>query len=492
LPRRITAPLATLALIFVLCPPAGAASVAVDLNTWTYYDQPHTGNPVPSSAWLVDDTGTVVDQTVNGLPTFFIAPGDITGHRFSATLQSSSTDGDYFGIALGFSTGTSADFLLIDWRGADEETDWGDGIGPVTGLAGLAVSRVTGAATLGELWGHVDSAANPNGGVTELARGAALGTVGWSTGTPNQFVLDYTSDSLKVWVNGTQEISLAGVFPSGPVALYDFSEPGLSVSDVSIDPLNEPPEILQAATDVTVPEGAPATMSGSFDDPNGDDLTLTCTANCDGFVDNGDGSWTWSQVPADGPSGFTVGVDASDGQLTVSDSFDVSVTNVAPSIVSTSGVPATHDLGADLDVSADFDDPGVLDTHTVSFDWGDGSSSPGVVSESAGSGSAQATHVYTDPGSYNVTVTVEDDDGGAVSEVIGQVDVSDPGSGNEGGDVVKPPHHRWHHTPRFVGKPKFGFHHPIQFVGHHGREYRPPIHHWIHPVCPSRRSPAPQ
>jgi hypothetical protein len=40
--------------------------------------------------------------------------------------------------------------------------------------------------------------------------------------------------------------------------------------------------------------------------------------------------------------------------------------------------------------NAPFADPGVLDSHTATWDWGDGSTSPGTVSKSDGSGTVLA------------------------------------------------------------------------------------------------------
>jgi len=68
--------------------------------------------------------------------------------------------------------------------------------------------------------------------------------------------------------------------------------------------------------------------------------------------------------------------------------------------------------GSVVKMSVELNDPGVLDTHTAVWHWGDGETSPGVVLETDGAGSVSGSHTYALPGEYTVTVTVNDDDGG--------------------------------------------------------------------------------
>ena len=180
------------------------------------------------------------------------------------------------------------------------------------------------------MWSHT-------GKVGELQRGATLGATGWVDGESYEFVVEYTLNSLDVWVDDSHEISIVGDFPAGPIALYDFSQEEMNYSAITFEPLNQPPEVMNGgAADVTVNEGQIGSTSGSFSDPDADPLTLSCDGDCDGFSDDGGGAWSWSQLLPEGPAGFTVTVTASDGEFDVSDEFDVTVHNLAPVITATS------------------------------------------------------------------------------------------------------------------------------------------------------------
>jgi RHS repeat-associated protein len=71
---------------------------------------------------------------------------------------------------------------------------------------------------------------------------------------------------------------------------------------------------------------------------------------------------------------------------------------------------------------ADFVDPGVLDIHTATIDWGDGTSEPAMVLGEAGLNATFASHNYTTSGTFHPKLVVSDADGGQ-SETTFRVDV---------------------------------------------------------------------
>ena len=117
---------------------------------------------------------------------------------------------------------------------------------------------------------------------------------------------------------------------------------------------------------------------------------------------------------------YNVSLNVSDDDLGATGPYvaPVVVNNVAPFVVAQ--LDQLTSEGQLLDLSgiagaphlALFADPGTLDSHTATVDWGDGSAvENAAVFSGLGSGVVGGTHVYADDGLYKVTVTVTDKDG---------------------------------------------------------------------------------
>jgi hypothetical protein len=128
-----------------------------------------------------------------------------------------------------------------------------------------------------------------------------------------------------------------------------------------------------------------------------------------------------------------------DGE-TGTDTIQVTVNNVAPIV--DAGANQTIDEGSVLNLApATFNDKGTLDTHTATINWGDGSpSEAGTVSESpygppgsptGSSGTVSGSHVYTNDGSFTLTVCVNDDDGSTSCDPLTAIINNSPPTADE-------------------------------------------------------------
>ena len=212
-------------------------------------------------------------------------------------------------------------------------------------------------------------------------------------------------------------------------------------------------------------EGGAVTASASFTDPGANEGPFTCTVNY------GDGSGalagTVSGNTCNGPSHVyadnnthtvTIAVKDKDNG-TGSNSGSHGVTNAAPAITSITGPTDPIQIGASASITATFTDAGTADTHTCSINWGDGTTTPGTVSETSGSGTCSGSHTYGAQNVYAVTVTVTDDDGGSDAEVYQEyIVIFDPNGGFvTGGGWINSPAGAYATDPSAVGKANFGF-----------------------------------
>ena len=192
------------------------------------------------------------------------------------------------------------------------------------------------------------------------------------------------------------------------------------------------------------PDGNPLTYNWTvsdplvcaFDDPTAVEPILTCN-------DNGD-------FPAD--------ITVNDGIASDSDYTVVSVRNIIPSLGEINIDQSLVPVGTVINASASFTDSGTLDTHSATWDWGDGTSA-GTVTQGAGYGSVNDSHTYSVPGVYTVKLSVTDDDDGISDESIYEyIVVFDPSAGFvTGGGWIDSPAGAYKADESLFGKANFGF-----------------------------------
>jgi len=137
--------------------------------------------------------------------------------------------------------------------------------------------------------------------------------------------------------------------------------------------------------------------SGSYD-PDG--TIVNWTWDC------GDGSYEYGEITSHtykDEGVYTVNLTVKDNVgATDYNTTTATVSNVPPTITSTSVTPEPSDEGANVTFTATATDPGVNDVLTYTWEFGDGDSDTG----------ATVIHAYKDEGSYTWNLTVDDGDGG--------------------------------------------------------------------------------
>ncbi|PYP99840.1 MAG: hypothetical protein DMF83_29675, partial [Acidobacteria bacterium] len=187
---------------------------------------------------------------------------------------------------------------------------------------------------------------------------------------------------------------------SDPAGLSDAKTFTIQVTEVNLAP------DLAPIGDKSVVEGSLLTFTAVATDAdlpsNVLAFSLDAGAPAGATINATTGVFTWT--PPDGPVTATVTVRVTDnGTPALSDfeTLNIIVSNAAP--VVNAGADKTGAEGQSISFSGVFTDPGTADTHVISWDFGDGTTASALA----------AAHVYADNGTYAVTLTVTDKDGGA-------------------------------------------------------------------------------
>jgi PKD repeat protein len=283
--------------------------------------------------------------------------------------------------------------------------DWGDGSEVDSGAATIDGPGSAGVLTSGSFDGQH---AYTNGGIYTV------------TVTISDDDGGTTSDSFTVYIGPTLTTGGSQVILEGSV---------LVVSNIGQFVDHVPAEL--------VPGGGEGALEFSYSIDWGDGTTVDAgSATIDAAEGLTAGSFDGAHIYADnGLYTVTLTITSIDGRVDVT-TLTVTVNNVAPTLVSVADqtVAQTRPLAiTDIGLFTDpgFDNPlnapgETTERFTFSINWGDGtvvSSGPGAIDQpgAAGlltAGSFDGTHIYAAAGTFTVTVTVSDDDGGSATQTF--------------------------------------------------------------------------
>ena len=226
--------------------------------------------------------------------------------------------------------------------------------------------------------------------------------------------------------------------------------------------------VVNAGGPYTGIEGKPTKLNATAVDPDGDPMALLWT-------------FTWTGDPgtsctATGTTTLKPSVTCNDDAVVtatlrvtagssppVFSTATLTVANAAPTVGALCVPVSPLPLGTAASISVMFADLGQHDTHTATVAWGDATTSSGSVTEALGSGSVTGSHVYAAAGTYLVSVTVRDDNGGTVvATATTSVVVYDrPPAFVTGGGWITSPSGAYTPTnssdPDLTGRGNFGF-----------------------------------
>ncbi|MCA9036772.1 MAG: DNRLRE domain-containing protein, partial [Planctomycetaceae bacterium] len=236
---------------------------------------------------------------------------------------------------------------------------------------------------------------------------------------PDAFLYDLTFSSLEKGDGNPAELSFTVNAPR-QITVDLVDEDGLHLDagrfDISVE--NAPPTAVPGGP-YNVIEGASTVLDGTASfDPGNDIVRYEWDFDFDGTnftVDAVGVTPTFDAASLDGPTSRVISLRVTDS----SGAWDqmettLAVTNTAPVVVA--GGTLTANEGATVQLSgAGLTDAGLSDNHSVVINWGDGSDvEVGTITPGATPGSfvISGSHVYADNGSFTVTITATDDDGG--------------------------------------------------------------------------------
>ena len=379
--------------------------------------------------------GMTANVSATGLPPVADAGGPYVGYECNSTLLNASGSYDPESASLTYRWNISGlwienyDYPYMEWTWFDDfsgvitlEVSDGDLTATDTAIVNIwnvppEILSVEGPTEVGMgiefllLVNFFDGMSDPRFKIASLDTYTA--TFSWDDGSSTVLSLGVE----EFWANASHIYSETGVYHIIITIIDDNGGEAITEWDVIVGDIAP----VEAGPDGNINEGSMFISSGFLADA--DSPTFTA------IVDFGDGTET-QPLPLNLGNTFDLNHTYFDnGVYTVlvtvfnedveygSDTANVTVNNVPPSIESMSVSP-TDPLppGVPVELTGMFSDPGILDTHTATIDWGDGEITS--INVSFGTYLVTGSHTYVSAGAYLIILTVMDDDGGSDSETL--------------------------------------------------------------------------
>ena len=237
-------------------------------------------------------------------------------------------------------------------------------------------------------------------------------TVTWGDTTSSAAAITEASGS------GNANASHTYASPGTYTVTMTLRDDNLGINVRSVQVFVDGPPTADAGGPYNGVEGLGTGLVGTSVDPENDPLATSWSFSPSGLDPGGACTSTGAttlvpSVTCTDDAVVSATLSASDNiNAPVLSSTTLTVDNEAPVLGALTSSPGPTPTGAPVSVLAPFTDGGTNDTHTATVSWGDLTSSAASITESSGSGALNATHSYSTPGIFTVTVVITDDDGG--------------------------------------------------------------------------------